>query len=163
MQEPNAINIHEKFSLFEKQWTPHIIGELNGQYVKLCKLKDDFVWHSHENEDELFMVFKGTLLMDFRDGRTVEVKEGEIMIVPKGMEHRPHTNGEIVFNLLFEPKTTQHTGDVESEMDAYSHPLYRWWWVAAAVLLIAGGLAWTFRLTFTGAPLEYEKHVSSAG
>jgi mannose-6-phosphate isomerase-like protein (cupin superfamily) len=116
MQEINAINIMEKFPLFEKQWTPHIIGELNGQYVKLCKLKNDFVWHSHEHEDELFMVFKGTLLMDFRDGRTVEVKEGEILIVPKGVEHRPHTNGEMVFNLLFEPKATLHTGTVESEM-----------------------------------------------
>jgi mannose-6-phosphate isomerase-like protein (cupin superfamily) len=74
MQEIQSINIAEKFSLFEKLWTPHIIGELNGQYVKLCKLKDDFVWHSHEKEDELFMVFKGTLLMDFRDGRTVAVR-----------------------------------------------------------------------------------------
>ena len=110
-----SINIAEKFSLIEKLWTPHIIGELNGQYVKLCKLKDDFVWHSHENEDELFMVFKGTLLMDFRDGSTVEVNEGEILIVPKGVEHRPHTNGDIVFNLLFEPKETLHTGSVESE------------------------------------------------
>jgi len=110
------INIMAKFSLFEKPWTPHIIGELNGQYVKLCKLKDDFVWHSHENEDELFLVFKGTLLMDFKDGRTVEVKEGEILIVPKGVEHRPHTNGEMVLNLLFEPKATRHTGSVLSEM-----------------------------------------------
>ena len=81
--------------------------------MKICKLKDAFVWHSHENEDELFMVFKGTLLMDFRDGRTVRVSEGEVLIVPKGVEHRPHTNGEIVFNLLFEPKSTLHTGNVE--------------------------------------------------
>ncbi len=116
MQKTEPINIMDKFSLFDKHWTPHIIGELNGQYVKLCKLKDAFVWHSHEKEDELFLVFKGTLLMDFRDGRTVEVREGEILIVPKGVEHRPHTNGEIVFNLLFEPKETQHTGIVESEM-----------------------------------------------
>ena len=116
MKKIESINIMKKFSLFEKKWTPQIIGELNEQYVKICKLKDDFVWHSHENEDELFMVFKGTLLMDFRDQRTVEVKEGEILIVPKGVEHRPHTNGEIVFNLLFEPKTTSHTGDVETEM-----------------------------------------------
>ncbi len=115
MQAINAINIIEKFSLFEKQWTPHIIGELNGQYVKLCKLKNDFVWHSHEHEDELFMVFKGTLLMDFRDSRTVEVGEGEILIVPKGVEHRPHTAGDIVFNLLFEPKAILHTGNVEDE------------------------------------------------
>ena len=116
MKKIESINIMKKFSLFEKKWTPQIIGELNEQYVKICKLKDDFVWHSHENEDELFMVFKGTLLMDFRDQRTVEVKEGEILIIPKGVEHRPHTNGEIVFNLLFEPKTTSHTGDVETEM-----------------------------------------------
>ena len=111
----NTINITQKFSLFNTTWTPHIIGELNGQYVKLAKLKDDFVWHSHENEDELFMVFKGTLLMDYRDGTTKEVKEGEILIVPKGVEHRPHTNGEIVFCLLFEPIETMHTGDVVSE------------------------------------------------
>ena len=116
MKKIEPINVMNKFSLFNEEWTPKIIGELNGQYVKVCKLKDDFVWHSHENEDELFMVFKGTLLIDFRDGRTVEVKEGEILIVPKGVEHRPHTNGEIVFNLLFEPKTTLHTGDVETEM-----------------------------------------------
>ncbi|MDE3248979.1 MAG: cupin domain-containing protein [Bacteroidota bacterium] len=116
MHTPAPINIMEKFGRIERLWTPHIIGELNGQYVKLCKLKDEFVWHSHENEDELFMVFKGTLLMDFRDGSTVAVNEGEILIVPKGVEHRPHTNGDIVFNLLFEPKATLHTGAVQSEM-----------------------------------------------
>ncbi len=115
MKKIEPINIMDKFSLFNEKWTPKIIGELNNQYVKLCKLKDDFVWHSHENEDELFMVFKGTLLMEFRDGRIVEIKEGEILIVPKGVEHRPHTNGDIVFNLLFEPKSTLHTGDVQSE------------------------------------------------
>ena len=115
MKKIEPINIMNKFSLFNEEWTPKIIGELNDQYVKLCKLKDDFVWHSHENEDELFMVFKGTLLMEFRDGRIVEIKEGEILIVPKGVEHRPHTNGDIVFNLLFEPKSTLHTGDVQSE------------------------------------------------
>ena len=116
MKKIEAINLMEKFSLFTKQWTPQIIGELNGQYVKICKLKDDFVWHAHENEDELFMVFKGTLLMDFRDGRTVKINEGEILIVPKGVDHRPHTNGEVVFNLLFEPKSTMHTGEVESPL-----------------------------------------------
>ena len=116
MKKIESINISEKFSKFEKQWTPHIIGELNNQYVKLCKLKDDFVWHKHDDEEELFMVFKGTLLMDFRDGRTVEVGEGEILIVPKGVEHRPRTNGEIVYNLLFEPKSTAHTGNKESDL-----------------------------------------------
>ena len=116
MQEIKPINIMNKFSLFNEYWTPKIIGELNNQYVKICKLKDDFVWHSHENEDELFLVFKGTLVIDFRNQKTIEVKEGEMLIIPKGVEHRPHTKGEIVFNLLFEPKTTLHTGDVESDM-----------------------------------------------
>ena len=116
MNKTEPINTMNKFSLFNEEWTPKIIGELNGQYVKVCKLKGEFVWHSHENEDELFMVFKGTLLIDFRDERTVEVKEGEILIIPKGVEHRPHTNGEMVFNLLFEPKTTLHTGTTETEM-----------------------------------------------
>ena len=116
MKKIESINIMKKFSLFNEEWTPKILGELNGQYVKVCKLKDDFVWHSHDNEDELFMVFKGTLLIDFRDRKTVKVKEGEILIIPKGIEHRPRTNGEVVFNLLFEPKTTLHTGNIESEM-----------------------------------------------
>ena len=116
MKKIEPINLMNKFSLFNEEWTPKIIGELNDQYVKLCKLKDDFVWHSHENEDELFMVFKGTLLMEFRDGRTVKIKQGEILIVPKGVEHRPHTNGDLVFNLLFEPKSTLHTGNVENEL-----------------------------------------------
>lgn len=116
MKKIEPINIMNKFSLFEEKWTPKIIGELNNQYVKLCKLKDDFVWHSHDNEDELFMVFKGALLIDFRGNKTVEVKEGEIIIVPKGVEHRPRTNGDVVFNLLFEPKSTLHTGEVKDKM-----------------------------------------------
>ena len=115
MSKIEPINVMNKFSLFDEKWTPKIIGELNSQYVKVCKLQDDFVWHSHENEDELFMVFKGTLFIDFRDGRTGEIKEGEILIIPKGVEHRPHTNGEIVFNLLFEPMETLHTGDFDTE------------------------------------------------
>ena len=116
MKEIKPINIMSKFSLFNEEWTPKIIGELNNQYVKLCKLKDNFVWHSHEFEDELFLVFKGTLFMDFRDGKTVEVNEGEILIIPKGVEHRPRTKGDIVFNLLFEPKSTLHTGNHQTAM-----------------------------------------------
>ena len=116
MKNIEPINIMKKFSLFNEEWTPKIIGELNGQHVKLCKLKGDFVWHSHANEDELFMVLKGILLIDFRDGRTVKVEEGEIIIIPKGIEHRPHTNGELVFNLLFEPNTTLHTGDINTDL-----------------------------------------------
>ena len=120
MRKIQSINIQEKFSKFDKTWTPHIIGELNEQYVKLCKLKDEFVWHSHKHEDELFMVFKGTLFMDFKDQETVEVKEGEIIIIPKGIEHRPRTNGDVVFNLLFEPKATKHTGNVNNEKTVHS-------------------------------------------
>ena len=116
MKEIKPINLMSKFSLIKEEWTPKIIGELNNQFVKLCKLKGDFVWHSHQNEDELFMVIKGTLLIDFRDGRTVSINEGEVLIIPKGVEHRPHTNGDLVLNLLFEPKSTQHTGNIETDM-----------------------------------------------
>lgn len=111
----NVINIKEKFGLFDEHWSPRILGELNGQLVKLAKLKDDFVWHSHEHEDELFMIMKGTLVMEFRD-RVEHVKEGEIIIVPRGVEHNPHTlNGEEVWVLLFEPAATKHTGEVAFE------------------------------------------------
>ena len=116
MREIKKINIMDKFSLFDEKWTPKIVGELNDQYVKLCKLKDNFIWHSHENEDELFMVFKGTLYIDFRNNKTIEINEGEMLIVPQGVEHRPRTDGELVLNLLFEPKTTKHTGQVDSDL-----------------------------------------------
>jgi len=110
----DSINIREKYGLFTEQWSPRIIGELNGQYVKLAKVKDEFVWHSHDNEDEMFLVFKGTLFMHFRD-KMVEVKEGEMIIVPKGVEHNPRTNGEEVWIMLIEPKVTLHTGNVDHE------------------------------------------------
>ncbi|MEM6522372.1 MAG: cupin domain-containing protein [Bacteroidota bacterium] len=111
----NTVNIYEKFNDFKEYWTPKIIGELNGQYVKLAKLKDDFVWHNHEDEDELFMVFKGTLIMEFRD-RVETVKEGEMLVVPRKVDHFPRTgNGEEVWVLLFEPKETKHTGEVDFE------------------------------------------------
>ena len=116
MKKIEKINLKIKFSLFEQHWTPKIIAELNNQYVKLCKLKNEFVWHSHEKEDELFMIFQGTLYVDFRDGTTSEVREGEVLVIPKGVEHRPYTNGEIVLCLLFEPKTTLHTGNVCNNM-----------------------------------------------
>ena len=116
MNKIKPINLMKKFSLFDEEWTPKIIGELNNQHVKICKLKNNFIWHSHKNEDELFMVIKGALFIDFRNQETAEIKEGEIIIIPKGVEHRPRTNGDIVFNLLFEPKTTKHTGNIESDM-----------------------------------------------
>tara|TARA_B100000614_G_C14545311_1_gene491848 strand:- start:1248 stop:1622 length:375 start_codon:yes stop_codon:yes gene_type:complete len=116
MNKIKPINLMKKFSLFDEEWTPKIIGELNNQHVKICKLKNNFIWHSHKHEDELFMVIKGILFIDFRNQETAEIKEGEIIIIPKGVEHRPRTNGDIVFNLLFEPKTTKHTGNIESDM-----------------------------------------------
>ncbi len=111
---PNAINIAEKFGQIAQFWTPKILAELNGQYVKAARLTGEFVWHSHEHEDELFMIIKGTLYIDFRD-RTVTLNPGEMLVVPKGVEHCPHTNGEEVWTLLFEPKETKHTGEVETE------------------------------------------------
>ena len=116
MKDINRVNILEKFSLFEDLWSPKIIGEINDHYVKVCKLQDDFVWHAHEKEDEMFMVIKGTLFIDFRDQSPVEVTQGEMLIVPKGVEHRPHTNGETVFVLLFEQKTTLNTGNIKDGM-----------------------------------------------
>jgi len=88
------VNINEKFQLFNDHWTPKIIGELNGQHLKLAKVKGDFVWHDHADEDELFLVYKGVLCLDFRDGTTVELHPGEFYIVPKAVEHRPWTKGE---------------------------------------------------------------------
>lgn len=108
----DKINLLEKFSKFEVQWTPKIVGELNGQYVKLAKLQGDFVWHNHEFEDELFMVIKGRLKIEFRD-HTVHCEPGELIIVPKGVDHKPQTGAEEVWVMLFEPKEIKHTGAVE--------------------------------------------------
>jgi len=115
----NAIQINEKFALINEYWTPKIIGELNGQYVKLAKVKGEMIWHSHEQEDELFHIIKGTLYMDFRD-KTVATNTGEILIVPKGVEHKPWTkDDEEVWIMLFEPKATKHTGAIEHEMTVH--------------------------------------------
>lgn len=115
-----TINISNKFLKFNETWTPKIIGELNGQVVKLAKVEGDFIWHDHQNEDELFLVFKGTLIMDLRDAegkeKTEIVEQGEMIIIPKGIQHRPRTNGETVHLLLFEPKSTAHTGEVKHEL-----------------------------------------------
>ena len=107
------VNIEEKLSSFSDHWNPRIVGELNGQYVKAVKLKGEFVWHHHDNEDELFLVIKGNLTMEFRD-RIEEVNEGEFIIVPRGVEHKPVANEEVHI-LLFEPATTLNTGNVENE------------------------------------------------
>jgi len=118
----NTINIKEKFSKFSKNWHPHQIAIVDNMQVLLAKIKDEFVWHSHEDEDELFQVVKGTLYMQFRD-RTEVVKEGEIIVIPKGIEHNPTTkNGEEVHVLLFEKLTTAHTGNITHERTQTEYP-----------------------------------------
>lgn len=110
----NKINIKEKMKLFSELWTPKIVGELNGQYIKLAKVQGEMVWHSHENEDEMFLVIKGSLLLKMRD-REVRLNEGEFFIVPKGVEHLPVADEETHL-VLFEPKETAHTGSVKHEL-----------------------------------------------
>lgn len=111
--EIGKVNIRDKLSLFSSHWDPKIVGELNGQHVKLVKFQGEFVWHHHEHEDELFLVVKGSFTMQFRD-RHVPIEEGEFLIVPRGVEHRPVAEDEVQV-LLFEPATTLNTGNVVSE------------------------------------------------
>lgn len=103
------VNIIDKLSLFTDYWNPRIVGELNGQHVKLAKLKGEFVWHKHDNEDEMFFVIKGEFKMEFRD-KVVKLKENDFLIVPKGIEHRPVAENEVSI-MLFEPNTTLNTGN----------------------------------------------------
>ena len=108
-----TINLQEKFSLFTDYWNPRILGEVNECHVKAVKLKGEFVWHHHEHEDELFLVVKGTLRMKFRD-REALVREGEFVIVPRGVEHLPVADEEVHI-VLIEPKTTLNTGNITNE------------------------------------------------
>ena len=107
------VNLSDKFMKFNDYWNPKIVGELNGQYVKLVKFKGEFIWHHHEQEDELFLVVKGTLRMKLGD-KDVVINEGEFFIVPRGVEHQPVADGE-VHVLLFEPATTLNTGNIRNE------------------------------------------------
>ena len=109
----DTVNLSQKFGLVRDYWSPKIVGELNDCYVKVVKLKGEFIWHHHEQEDELFLVLKGTLRMRFRD-RDVEVQEGEMLIVPRGVEHLP-VAAEEVHVLLVEPKSTLNTGNLRNE------------------------------------------------
>ncbi len=116
------INLKEKYQLFSKQWHPHQIAVVDDMQILLAKIQGEFVWHSHQDEDELFQVVKGTLYMQFRD-RTEVVKKGEIIVVPKGVEHCPSTrNGEEVHLLLFEKLSTAHTGTTQHEMTQSHYP-----------------------------------------
>src|SRR5436305_11075544 len=107
------VNLSEKFRLFDEQWSPKIAGEVNDSYVKLVKFQGPFVWHKHDGEDELFLVVRGRFRMEFRD-RHVWLEEGEFLIVPRGVEHRPVADVE-AHVLLFEPASTLNTGDVRNE------------------------------------------------
>lgn len=127
---PDKINLAQKFSQIHEYWKPYIAGELNGQLVKLDKLKGEFVWHHHESEDEMFLVVKGRFRIEFKDNpdknennadnsvratRSVQLKEGEFIIVPRGVEHKPVADEEC-WILLFEPASTLNTGNVVNEL-----------------------------------------------
>jgi mannose-6-phosphate isomerase-like protein (cupin superfamily) len=109
----NVVNLSQKISLFHEHWSPRIVGELNDSYVKLAKLKGEFVWHKHEKEDELFLVVKGTLVIKMRE-RDLVIHEGEFAIIPRGVEHCPVAEEE-VHVILLEPKSTINTGDQVNE------------------------------------------------
>ena len=107
------VNLAEKFALVTEHWRPKVVGELNGQEVKLVKFKGTFPWHHHEREDEMFMALRGSFCIEFRD-KTVVLNEGEFIIVPCGVEHRPVADAEVEV-LLFEPKNILNTGNIEDE------------------------------------------------
>jgi mannose-6-phosphate isomerase-like protein (cupin superfamily) len=111
---PEAINLEAKLSKVHEYWKPKIVGELNDSYVKIVKFTGEFLWHHHDNEDELFLVLHGTMRMRFRD-RDVMVKPGEFIIVPRGVEHLPVAEGGDVSVVLLEPKSTLNTGNVQNE------------------------------------------------
>lgn len=110
----NKVNMEEKFLLFQDYFNPRIVGDLNGQQVKLVKFKGEFVWHKHDNEDEMFYVVKGEFKMEFRD-RTIEINEREFLIVPKGIEHKPTAENEVSI-MLFEPASTLNTGNAKGDL-----------------------------------------------
>lgn len=117
LNETNAqmgkINLLQKFDLIADHWSPKIVGELNGQHVKLVKLKGEFVWHHHDEEDEAFFVVKGSFRMELQD-KTIVLNEGEMLVVPRGVEHKPVADNE-AWVMLFEPATTLNTGNVVNE------------------------------------------------
>lgn len=110
----DKVNLSEKLAKISEYWKPHIVAELNGQMVKAVKFKGEFVWHHHEQEDEMFLVVKGSFRLEYRD-RAVDLREGEFVVVPRGIEHRPVAEEEVSV-LLFEPATTLNTGNVENEL-----------------------------------------------
>jgi mannose-6-phosphate isomerase-like protein (cupin superfamily) len=120
----DKISLAQKLSLINEHWKPHIVGELNGQQVKLVKFEGPFTWHHHDNEDELFLVVKGRFRMEYREGDetapelSMWLEPGELVIIPRGMEHRPVADEE-AHVLLFEPASTLNTGNVENELTVH--------------------------------------------
>ena len=114
MSVPEVVNLAEKFGAFTEQWSPKIVGELNGQEVRLARIGGEFVWHAHEDADELFLVVRGTLRMGLRSGDKV-IHEGEFLIVPRGTEHKPSAETEEVWIMMFEPAGTLNTGTAGGE------------------------------------------------
>jgi mannose-6-phosphate isomerase-like protein (cupin superfamily) len=110
---PKKVNLADRFSKFSEHWSPKVVGELNGQEVKVAKLQGEFVWHHHDVEDELFLVISGVLRVQFEDGE-VEVNPGEFIIIPHGVEHRPVADGEVQM-LIVEPASTLNTGNIRNE------------------------------------------------
>jgi len=108
----HKVNLQEKFGMFSEHWNPKVVGELNGQHVKLAKLEGEFIMHKHEHEDEMFLVIEGTLLMELED-RTMEINPGEFVIIPRNTNHKPIAKSEVKV-MLFEPASTLNTGDQKS-------------------------------------------------
>ncbi len=114
MSLPEKVSLAGKLELFDEFWKPHVVAELNGQHVKVAKIQGDFPWHSHADEDELFFVVKGSLVIRFRDG-DVSLSEGELLVVPRGVEHAPVAESECHI-MLFEPASTRNTGELDHEL-----------------------------------------------
>jgi mannose-6-phosphate isomerase-like protein (cupin superfamily) len=119
MSELTTINLEEKFGCFADLWSPKIVADLNDSHVKLAKVQGEFIWHQHANEDELFLVVRGELTIELRDG-ALRVGPGELVVIPKGVEHRPVAEQEVHL-ILIEPKETRHTGDVVSDRTVHTY------------------------------------------
>jgi mannose-6-phosphate isomerase-like protein (cupin superfamily) len=107
------VNLAQKFSLFDETYVPKVVGELNDQHVKLVRIRGPYVWHDHADEDEMFLVVRGSMRIEFRD-RTIELNEGEFLVIPRGVEHRPDADEEALV-MLFEPRSTVNTGRVQHD------------------------------------------------
>ena len=117
-QNPSVISLSDKFELFTKHWTPKVLASCNDQLVKIAKVSGEFVWHKHDGQDELFLVVKGRLIIDLQNEKSLHLNEGEMTVIPKGMEHRPRTDGGETWILMVEPPETHNTGQHKNERSA---------------------------------------------